>query len=125
MRSRAQWNWPRSSRPRRTTTWSKHGFIGGITTEIGASYYLTDGNIAPYIGGGLIPRVVLAGIDSSQKRDIASMSAYGQFGFTVPRNSSTRFMCDLLVAQAILPQHLKGGREVWPTEPSLHVGIGW
>lgn len=105
---------------------SNRGYIGGITTELGASYYLTDTNIAPYIGGGLIPRVVLAGLDGGEdKRDIASMSAYAQVGFTLPRRSTTHFFCDLRLAQAILPQHLDNDREVWPTEPSLHVGLGW
>jgi hypothetical protein len=104
---------------------TNRGYIGGITTELGASYYLTNTHVSPYIGGGLIPRVVLAGLDNTDKRDIASMAAYAQFGITVPRHATTRFFCDLRVAQAILPQHLNNQRRVWPTEPSLHVGLGW
>jgi opacity protein-like surface antigen len=105
---------------------ANRGFLGGITTEIGASYYLTDGDVAPYIGGGLIPRVVLAGLDSSNNNhDIATMQAYAQFGITLPRSSTTRFLCDLRLAQSILPQHVRNGDVVWPTEPSLHVGVGW
>lgn len=105
---------------------TNRGHIGGITTELGASYYLTDSNVSPYVGGGIIPRVILAGIDSNDaRRDVASMSVYAQFGLTFPRERSTRFLVDLRLAQAVLPQHLNNGHQVWPTEPSLHAGIGW
>jgi hypothetical protein len=53
------------------------------------------------------------------------MLAYAQVGLTFPRDRPTRFLVDLRIAQAILPQHLNNGREVWPTDPSLHAGIGW
>ena len=105
---------------------SNRGHVGGITTEIGASYYLTTGNVAPYIGGGVIPRIVLAGMDDGRdERDIASMSVYAQVGVTFPRNQSTRFFVDLRVAQALLEQHLVNDERSWPTEPSLHAGLGW
>ena len=102
----------------------KRGYIGGFTTELGASYYLTQGNVAPYVGGGIIPRIVLAGIDN-QSHDIAGMLAYAQFGLTAPRRGNTHFFADLRLAQAILPQHLQSGEPVWSTEPSLHAGLAW
>jgi hypothetical protein len=105
---------------------TNRGFVGGITTELGASYYLTEGNFAPYLGGGIIPRVILAGMDSNgDRQDIASMSVYAQVGLTFPRDRPSRVFVDLRLAQAILEQHLHNGDEVWPTEPSLHAGIGW
>lgn len=105
---------------------SNRGHVGGITTEIGASYYLTSSNIAPYVGGGVIPRVVLAGMDDGRdERDIASMAVYGQLGVTFPRDQPTRFFVDLRLAQAVLEQHLENDERSWPTEPSLHAGLGW
>jgi hypothetical protein len=105
---------------------TNRGHIGGITAELGASYYLTQGSVAPYLGGGIIPRVILAGLDSNdEQHDVASMLLYAQFGLTFPRERSTRFLVDLRIAQSVLPQHLNNGQQVWPTEPSLHAGIGW
>lgn len=100
---------------------SKKGNITSITGEIGGSYFLTDGNAAPYIGVGLIPRLLIA--DYSD--DIASMSGYVQVGFMVPRDSSTRFYADVRAAQAMTESHLRNGRSVHPTELTLHIGVGW
>ncbi len=99
----------------------KRGTISALTSEIGGSYFLTDGNFAPYIGVGIIPRILLNGYSD----DIASMSAYGQLGFTVPRDASTRFYADARVAQGLTVSHLPNGNEVRPTEFTLHVGVGW
>lgn len=106
---------------------AKRGHVGGLVTELGASYYLAQTKVLPYLGGGILPRVVLAGIDNgdSRKRDIASMSAYVQFGITFPRDSTTRFAADLRLAQAVLPQHLENDTRVFPTELAFHAGIGW
>ncbi|HEX6240167.1 MAG TPA: hypothetical protein VFZ61_04720 [Polyangiales bacterium] len=103
---------------------ANRGYIGGFTTELGASYYLTQGNVALYVGGGVIPRIVLAGLDNAS-HDIAGMLAYAQFGLTAPRRGSTHFFADVRLAQAILPQHLNSGEPVWSTEPSLHAGLAW
>jgi hypothetical protein len=100
------------------------GYIGGFTTELGASYYLTKGNVVPYVGGGIIPRIVLAGLNN-ESHDIAGMLAYAQFGFTAPRHGHTHFFADIRLSQAILPQHLESGDPVWSTEPTLHAGLGW
>src|SRR5512139_1218911 len=88
---------------------SKRGFLGGFTTELGASYYLTSGQVAPYLGGGIIPRIVLAGVDRGDAHDVASVAAYVQFGFTAPRRGGTHFFCDVRLAQAILAQHVVSG----------------
>jgi hypothetical protein len=110
---------------------SRRGHTGGITAEIGASYYLSDTNVSPYIGGGLITRIILAGLDDNYEtedpteRNIASILAYGQFGLTYPRHNTTRLFADLRVAQSLLSQRLENGRSVWPVEPTVHVGFGW
>jgi hypothetical protein len=109
---------------------SNRGHVGGFTAEIGASRYLTDGDVALYIGGGIIMRFIIAGLgsyddDGVNERNIASILGYGQFGLTFPRHNTTRFFADLRVSQAFLSQRLENGKNVWPVEPTLHVGFGW
>jgi hypothetical protein len=99
---------------------SKRGHMGALTAELGASYYLTDGNVAPYIGVGLLPRLLFDG-----NGNLAMMSGYGQLGLMFPRDSSTRFYCDVRVAQAMTDLRLDNHRAVHPLETDLHVGVGW
>jgi hypothetical protein len=98
-----------------------HGSIGGLTGEIGGSYYLTDGNAAPYIGVGLIPRIMMAGFND----DVASMLGYAQVGFMLPRDSSVRFYADFRASQGIIETHLQNGKGVHTTELTIHAGFGW
>jgi hypothetical protein len=110
------------------TSSSNRGHVGGFTAELGASYYLTEGDVGLYVGGGMITRVILAGLDNGDgddERNIASLPLYAQFGLTFPRHNTTRFFADLRVAQAILPQYLENEDVVWPIEPTLHTGFGW
>jgi len=97
------------------------GRLGGLISEIGGSYFLTDSDIAPYIGGGLMPRLQMATDDD----DVANLSVFGQVGLTLPRDSSTRIYADLRVAQHVLAIHLDNGARVHPTEISLQAGVGW
>ena len=57
--------------------------------------------------------------------DIATASLYGQLGMMLPREASTRFYTDLRVAQYVTPINLDNGWDRYPTELTLHVGIGW
>ncbi len=97
------------------------GRVGGLTGEIGASYFLTDGNTAPYVGIGLIPRLLF----DSYNDDAASMLAYAQVGVMMPRDSSTRFYADFRAAQAMIETHLDNGKGVHTTELTIHAGVGW
>jgi hypothetical protein len=97
---------------------SNRGTTGGLFAEIGASRFLTDGDVALYAGAGLIPKVLF-------RNDTAGMALYGQLGLTLPRASSTRFSTDLRFAQSVLAQHLENGNAVFPSEVSLHAGVGW
>jgi hypothetical protein len=98
----------------------KHGNVGGLGAEIGASRFLTRGNTGLYAGGGLAPRVRMEG-----SGDAVMVFAYGQVGVMLPRDASTRFYADLRLAQSLAPSRLDNGFKRYPTEPSLHVGIGW
>jgi hypothetical protein len=102
------------------TSNDRDGHLAAFTAELGGSYFLTDGNIAPYIGVGLIPRLLLSG-----NNDLASMAGYGQVGLMLPRDSSTRFYVDARVAQTFIEAELDNGRGVLPTELTLHLGVGW
>jgi hypothetical protein len=97
----------------------KDGSIAGLSAEIGASGFLTDGNVALYAGGGFIPRL------SFRNEDIATASVYGQLGVTLPRDASTRFYSDLRLSQYVTSINLDNGHDRRPTEVALHVGIGW
>jgi hypothetical protein len=97
------------------------GRVGGLTAELGASYFLTDGNAAPYFGVGLIPRLIMNDVTD----DAASMLAYAQIGIMLPRDSSTRFYADFRASQGLIETHLDNGKGVHTTELTIHAGVGW
>jgi hypothetical protein len=99
----------------------RRGSLAAFTTELGASYLLSDGDVAPYIGLGLLPRFWI----DHPRDDIASMSAYAQLGVMMPRNASMRLFADVRVAQAMISSRLNNGQSVYPTELTLHAGLGW
>jgi hypothetical protein len=107
-----------SSDPACDSSKDNRGRVGGLAAEIGGSYFLTQGNTALYVGGGLLPRLTVV-------NDSAMVSVYGQVGVMLPREASTRFYLDLRVAQAVIKSHLDNGWERHPTELALHAGIGW
>jgi hypothetical protein len=99
--------------------------ISGLTLMIGGSYYLTEDDIAPYIGAGLSPRIMSGGVDG------AGLAVRLQLGLMLMRWSSSRLYGELGV-----DQHLIGissyeygttssWSHVWPTELSFRVGVGW
>ncbi len=100
---------------------ANEGRIGGLVAEIGGSYFLTDGNIAPYVGGGLMPRIILSSGDDGS----ANLAVYGQVGVMMPRDSSTRFYVDARIAQNVLYTRLDNNHKRLPTELSLQAGVGW
>ncbi|MDP3152002.1 MAG: hypothetical protein Q8N23_04995 [Archangium sp.] len=93
---------------------------GGITAEVGASYYLTDGDVSPYLGAGVQPRIVFGG-------SVFNLAPYAQAGLMLARQSSTRIYFDLRVAQNVLPvsNGFSMASGVYPTELTGAVGIGW
>jgi hypothetical protein len=92
--------------------------VGGIFLNGGVSFYLTDGDIAPYAGLGIEPRIVFS---SSP----IALAPYVQVGVMLWRQSSTRLYAELRVAQNVLPVSPDGRQAVYPTELGLGVGIGW
>lgn len=103
---------------------------GGLYTDIGASFYLMDASISPYLGGGVLPRLVGG--------DVTNFAVYGQTGLMFFRESSSRLYTDFRVAQNLLPVGFSGewvdgpaggfqaeDRKLYPTELTFSVGIGW
>jgi hypothetical protein len=109
-----------------------HLAYGGVYGEIGASFYLAQSSTSPYAGFGVMPRLMSS--------TITNLAPYGQAGLMFFRESSTRLYLDLRVAQNLLPVGFDGGTSydsstdsydsrpdlrLYPTELTLHVGIGW
>jgi hypothetical protein len=98
---------------------------GGVWSEIGASYYLTHEVTSPYLGLGLMPRLM--------SKDVTNLAAYGQGGMMFFRDASTRLYTDLRIAQNLLPVGFSvcdaayscGTRRLYPTEVSLNIGLGF
>jgi hypothetical protein len=97
----------------------KHGSVGGLGAEIGASHYLTRGDVGLYAGGGLSPRITM------DSEDALMVFVYGQLGVMMPRDASTRFYADLRVSQSVSAAKLDNGSKRWPTEPTLLVGVAF
>lgn len=92
--------------------------VGGIYTELGASFYLTQTEIAPYLGGGLMPRIWFT--EGANTQDGANLATYGQLGVMFMRSRSTRFYADYRVAVNLSP--IDGFH---PIEHGIEVGVGW
>jgi hypothetical protein len=104
--------------------------------ELGGSYYLSEGNTALYLGGGLQP-----GIWESEtaynynNRSSGSLAAYGQLGVTLTRDSRAKFYGEIRVSQYLLgvaDPVVDGngfgtgtGSPYHPTLVAMQIGIGW
>jgi hypothetical protein len=116
--------------------------FGGLVSEIGGSFYLTDSEVSLYAGAGALPRILL----SADGQGGANIALYGQFGAMFARSSSSRFYTDLRVAQNVTQVPLAVERSsstdlddddpfgistdydtyrAYPTEIILEFGIGW
>lgn len=106
---------------------------GGIWADIGADFYLTNDNIAPYLGFGVMPRLM--------GDSLANVAPYVQGGAMFFRDSSTRIYADFRVAQNLLSPVTTGGefvyddatgsyepaahKHVYPTEFTFSIGVGF
>jgi hypothetical protein len=110
--------------------------MGGLFAELGGGAYLSDGSIAPYLGGGISPRMWF--VDSSvygSSTSGATCAVYGMGGVTFTRDSRARLYGEARVAQYIIglanryysssSGNTTTSGSYYPTELSIHVGIGW
>jgi len=82
---------------------------GGLFLDIGGNLYLSHTSTAPYVGFGVMPRLMSS--DS-----IANLLVYAQGGVMLFRESSTRFYADLRVGQNVIPVTY-GGEPVQEYDP--------
>jgi hypothetical protein len=106
--------------------------VGGLVGQLGASYYLTHTSVSPYIGAGVSPRLLFGDYSG------AGLTVGGQIGVMFMRQASTRIYVEGRVDQNVLPLSTSyyddydietgeyaDGDDVFPTEISIAVGIGW
>ena len=103
---------------------------GGVYAEFGASYYLLNRSVSPYVGAGVIPRLIISNGGSN-----INLAPYAQAGVALFRDSSVRLYTDVRVAQNVFPikatDYSSGSTYVpsttnhYPTELVWQVGIGW
>ena len=100
--------------------------MGGLYSELGASFYLTHTPVSPYVGGGFIPRIFAP--------SGANVAAYGQAGVMFMRQSSSRFYTDVRLAQSLMPMDFdwfdlnldeSQDQRAYPTELIVELGVGW
>ena len=112
---------------------AQHRTYGGVYGDIGANFYLAHSSTSPYLGFGVMPRLMSS--------EVTNLAPYVQSGLMFFRESSTRMYLDLRVAQNVLPVGFSGSGgqydsasgsytstpelHLYPTELTLHVGVGW
>jgi hypothetical protein len=104
--------------------------MGGLYAELGGGAYLSDGSVAPYLGGGVSPRIWFLDAANSESTGGATCAVYGMAGVTFTRDSRARLFSEVRVAQYVIglaTPHASGASSstFYPTELSLQVGIGW
>jgi hypothetical protein len=110
--------------------------MGGVFAEIGGSVYLSDGNVAPYVGGGVSPRIWEASNSGNENGGGARCALFGQLGLTFTRDIRARIYVELRVAQNVIgfanQANVTNSGYVapttgtyYPTEFALQFGIGW
>ena len=106
--------------------------LQGLFAEAGLNAYLADGSIAPYAGGGISPR--FWAIDNTAANDGIKCAVFGQVGVTFTRDARARFYSELRVSQNIIgipeddfsaPVGSPPLATYYPTELTLHMGVGW
>lgn len=92
---------------------------GGVSADLGASYFLTDTDFAPYVGLGLQPRLA---ISSSP----FNLVPYAQLGATLSRKNTMRLYAEARVGQNVLPiSSAVNTPGTHPTEFTFNVGLGF
>jgi hypothetical protein len=109
--------------------------MSGVFAELGGSVYLSGGNIAPYLGGGISPRIWVVDSPNYSNSNGTTCAVYGQAGLTLTRDSRARLYAELRVSQYLIglaegSSNSYGdsravGDTLYPTEFALQIGLGW
>lgn len=109
--------------------------MGGAYVEMGAAAYLGGGDVGPYVGGGILPRIWGASGPYGGGA-FANIAGYGQFGVMFLRTRSMRVYFDgraaLSITEVAVPGgynavtgELRPGIGLHPLEFGAEFGIGW
>lgn len=105
---------------------------GGAWFDFGGNWYLSDTSTAPYVGLGIMPRLM--------GDSIANLAPYLQGGVMFFRESSTRLYADFRVAQNLIPVGFDASttydngtgtyvtsprKSLYPTELTFSLGMGF
>jgi hypothetical protein len=110
--------------------------MGGLFVELGGSYFLSNGNVAPYLGLGVSPRIWFVTTSDSGvgTKENVTCTGYGQAGIVFTRDSRAKIYAELRVSQYLLgiANDVDLGFDgtgtsgaYHPTQFDLQVGIGW
>lgn len=102
--------------------------------ELGGSFYLSEGNTALYLGGGISPGIWMSKV-GYESRSSGTFAAYGQIGMALNRDSRARFYGEIRVSQYLLAvgeplvdssgYSTLGTGTYRPTLIALQLGVGW
>ncbi|HEX7509541.1 MAG TPA: hypothetical protein VF550_22415 [Polyangia bacterium] len=108
--------------------------ISTLFFEIGGSVYLSEGNTALYVGGGVSPGIWISRTDYNSSSS-GTLAAYGQLGLTLTRDSRAKFYGEIRVSQYLLGVVDPTGESYGsssgttgtyhPTLVAFQVGVGW
>lgn len=99
----------------------RYGYGGGWF-DFGGDWYLIDTSTAPYLGLGIMPRLM--------GDSVANLAPYVQGGVMFFRESSTRLYTDFRVAQNLIPVVFDATsstphKSLYPTELTFSLGMGF
>jgi hypothetical protein len=98
--------------------------IGQLWADVGGSLFLSDSAVAPYLGLGISPRLIVS--DGAT----VNIAPYAQAGILMARTSSVHIFVEFRAAQNLLSvkeavHGLRTDRDFRPTEVGGLAGISW
>jgi len=96
--------------------------LGALQADLGGGYYLQDTSASPYVGGGILPRILwVTGAGSDVTMGLAP---YADVGMEFMRQARSGIQVELRVTQNVLPIRVNT-EKVRPTEFSLQFAMGF
>jgi hypothetical protein len=108
-----------------------------LFAELGGSYYLTDGGVGIYAGGGIAPTLWMSSSQYASSKESATLALYGQLGVTFTRDSRARLYSEVRLSQyclgvtdAIQDSSYSYGSDrtsdtYYPLTIAFQMGVGW
>ena len=93
--------------------------LGGMVGVLGGGYFFLPGSLAPYVGGGLEPRILFVN-DNGRMR----LMPYLTGGAVFLRGSDHPLQAELRVGQHVIASRAGASADYRPTEIGLSLGVG-